>query len=81
VQTQAHFFLVRDDALHRTDITANTPQTIQQTIKVEQQLALELGIPVYGTDPTVPFGTKSGSRTAFRLAGVSLADGAENLYV
>lgn len=48
---------------------------------LEKQLAVRLGIPLYGTDPDLFYeGTKSGSRKAFRAAGVDLPDGHEDLY-
>jgi hypothetical protein len=46
----------------------------------EVSLAVRLGIPLYACDPALShWGTKSGSREAFRRAGVDLPDGAENL--
>lgn len=46
----------------------------------EVALAVRLGIPLYACDPALArFGTKSGSRRAFRDAGVSLPDGFEEL--
>ena len=48
--------------------------------EVERRLAVELGIPLYGVDPDLVWlGTKSGSRWAFRQAGVALLPGAEDL--
>ncbi len=47
---------------------------------LERQLALELGIPIYGCDPDLlSFGSKSGSRRIFREAGVDLPFGFEDL--
>jgi hypothetical protein len=47
---------------------------------LERDLALALDIPLYGCDPELShWGTKSGSRTAFRCAGVMLPEGRENL--
>jgi len=47
---------------------------------LERTLAVRLGIPLYGNDPQLNYlGTKSGSREAFRSAGVSLPDGFEHL--
>ena len=41
---------------------------------------MRLGIPLYACDPALAgFGTKSGSRRAFRDAGVPLPDGSEGL--
>ena len=46
----------------------------------ERRLAVALGIPLYGVDPALSWlGTKSGSRWAFRKAGVPLLPGAEDL--
>jgi len=46
----------------------------------EVSLAVALGIPMYACDPALDYwGGKSGSRKAFRMAGVPLADGAEDL--
>jgi len=46
----------------------------------ERSLAVRLGMPLYACDPALlRWGTKSGSRTVFREAGVDLAPGAENL--
>ena len=46
----------------------------------ERSLAVALGIPLYGVDPDLCWlGTKSGSRWAFRKAGVPLLPGAEDL--
>jgi hypothetical protein len=47
---------------------------------LERDLALALDIPLYACDPALAYwGSKSGSRSAFRRAGVVLADGAEHL--
>ena len=46
----------------------------------ERTLAVRLGIPIYGCDPQLlPLGSKSGSRRAFREAGVALPDGVEDV--
>ncbi len=46
----------------------------------ERTLAVRLGIPLYGCNPDLQqFGSKSGSRAAFREAGIALPDGAEDL--
>ncbi|MBW1756099.1 MAG: carboxylate-amine ligase, partial [Deltaproteobacteria bacterium] len=48
--------------------------------EAERSLAVALGVPLYGSDPDLSWlGTKSGSRWAFRQAGVSLLPGAEDL--
>lgn len=50
------------------------------TTLYEQELALRLGIPMYGADPChLRFGTKSGCRVLFRRAGVSVPYGYEDL--
>ncbi|MDH5493698.1 MAG: peptide ligase PGM1-related protein, partial [Myxococcales bacterium] len=47
---------------------------------LEARLAIELGIPLYGVSPDrLHFGTKSGSRAAFREAGVRVAAGVEGV--
>lgn len=46
----------------------------------ELTLAVRLGIPMYACDPAhCRWGGKSGSRDAFRRAGIELADGSEDL--
>jgi hypothetical protein len=50
------------------------------TTAADRELALRLGIPMYGCDPRLlPFGTKSGARRLFREEGVSHPAGAEDL--
>jgi hypothetical protein len=50
------------------------------TTTLERDLALKLGIPMYGADPKfVPLGTKSGSRRIFAEAGVSHPLGIEGV--
>src|SRR6476659_9992057 len=50
------------------------------TTDLERDLALALGIPMYGADPRfLPFGTKSGARRIFAEVGVPHPLGAENL--
>lgn len=50
------------------------------TTPLERTLAVRLGIPIYGCDPSLIYwGTKSGSRKAFIRAGVKSPPGAENL--
>ena len=47
---------------------------------LERTLAVRLGIPLYGCDPTLlPLGTKSGSREVLREANVAVPDGFEHL--
>ncbi|MBC7887125.1 MAG: carboxylate-amine ligase [Ferruginibacter sp.] len=46
----------------------------------ERSLAVKLGIPIYGCDPSFMYcGTKSGSRRFFMKAGVPMPPGAEDL--
>jgi hypothetical protein len=48
--------------------------------ELERRLAVTLGVPLYGVDPELAWlGTKSGSRWAFRKAGVPMLPGAEDL--
>ena len=48
--------------------------------EAERTLAVALGVPLYGVDPDLTWlGTKSGSRWAFRKAGVPLLPGTEDL--
>jgi len=50
------------------------------TTDYERDLALRLGIPMYGADPRVlHLGTKSGCRKLFREVGMRLPDGSEDL--
>ncbi len=50
------------------------------TTALERTLAVRLGIPVYGCDPSLNYlGSKSGSRKAFLLAGVPMPPGFEDL--
>lgn len=50
------------------------------TTPLERTLAVQLGIPIYGCDPSLVYlGTKSGSRRVFLKAGVPMPPGAENL--
>ncbi|MGH2646255.1 MAG: hypothetical protein ACRDE8_01760, partial [Ginsengibacter sp.] len=47
---------------------------------LEKSLAVQLDIPLFGTDPDLFYeGSKSGGRKTFRLAGVDLPDGFEDL--
>ncbi|HMU09723.1 MAG TPA: peptide ligase PGM1-related protein [Ferruginibacter sp.] len=50
------------------------------TTTYERTLAVRLGLPIYGCDPSLVYlGTKSGSRRVFMKAGVAMPPGAENL--
>ncbi|MGI9524678.1 MAG: peptide ligase PGM1-related protein [Hyphomicrobiaceae bacterium] len=47
---------------------------------LERNLAIRLGIPIYGCDPDLlPLGSKSGSRAIFREAGLHMPEGFENI--
>ena len=48
--------------------------------ELERQLALSLGLPIYGCDPSLlHWGSKSGSRKIFREAGIEMPEGFEDL--
>jgi PGM1 C-terminal domain/ATP-grasp domain len=50
------------------------------TTSLERSLSVQLGIPIYGCDPSLIYlGTKSGSRRIFMQACVATPPGAENL--
>jgi PGM1 C-terminal domain len=50
------------------------------TTPFERTLAVRLGLPIYGCDPSLIYlGTKSGSREVFTKAGLSMPPGVENL--
>jgi len=50
------------------------------TTAYERTLAVRLGLPIYGCDPSLIYlGTKSGSRRVFMKAGAAMPPGAENL--
>lgn len=54
--------------------------TVFTVSEAERELAVTLGLPLYGVDPELlSLGTKSGSREVFREAGISMAPGVENL--
>ena len=54
--------------------------TCFNTTGYERTLAVRLGLPIYGCDPSVlHWGTKSGSRRTFLKAGVKMPPGAEEL--
>lgn len=55
--------------------------TCYNSTVLERRLAVQLGIPLNGVDPSLlHFGTKSGSREIFRAANVNLPLGFENLH-
>ncbi|MFN4285356.1 MAG: peptide ligase PGM1-related protein [Lacibacter sp.] len=46
----------------------------------ERALAVQLGLPIYGTNPDLNYlGSKSGSRTIFKACGVAMPDGFEHV--
>lgn len=58
----------------------NAHLSVFNATAAEVSLAVALGIPMYACDPALEYwGGKSGSRRAFREAGVPLPDGAEEL--
>jgi len=63
---------IGDPSLAHLSVFNSTP--------LERTLAVRLGIPVYACDPALlDWGGKSGSRHAFRAAGIDLPDGVEDL--
>ncbi len=55
--------------------------TVFNSTPLERKLAVLLGIPLNGVDPSLShLGTKSGSRRVFREAGVALPEGSEDLH-
>ncbi len=51
------------------------------TTTLERDLALALGVPLYGADPRLlPLGTKTGCRRLFAAAGVAHPLGSEDIY-
>ncbi len=76
--------------LQRSRLTERIKQSIKpghvahiacfNTTAYERTLAVRLGIPIYGCDPSLIYcGTKSGSRRFFLKAGVPMPPGAEDL--
>ncbi len=65
---------------HISDTTA-AHLTCYNITSLEKSLAVQLGIPLFGTDPDKFYeGSKSGSRKTFRASEVDLPDGFEDLY-
>jgi PGM1 C-terminal domain/Pre ATP-grasp domain len=59
---------------------ANTHLACFNVTEAERRLALTLGVPLFGCDPRLAhWGSKSGSRKAFRAAGVEMPPGFEDL--
>ncbi len=54
--------------------------TCFNSTELERTLSVRLDVPLYATDPNlVALGTKSGSRKAFRKAGLDIPDGVEDV--
>ncbi|MBV9961424.1 MAG: ATP-grasp domain-containing protein [Parafilimonas sp.] len=65
---------------HITD-PCSTHLTCFNITPLEKTLAVQLGIPLFGTDPELFYeGSKSGGRKTFRTCGVNLPDGYEDLH-
>jgi hypothetical protein len=59
---------------------ASAHMTCFTVSELERKLALTLGVPIYGCDPSLLYwGSKSGSRKIFREAGIDLPFGFEDL--
>ena len=59
---------------------ASAHMTCFAVTELERRLALTLGMPIYGCDPSLQhWGSKSGSRKIFREAGIDLPVGFEDL--
>jgi hypothetical protein len=59
---------------------ASAHMTCFTVSELERKLAVILGIPIYGCDPSLlNWGSKSGSRQVFRQAGIDLPPGFEDL--
>ena len=59
---------------------ASSHLTCYNITSLEKTMAVQLGIPLFGTDPDKFYeGSKSGSRKTFRAAGIDLPDGYEDL--
>ncbi len=63
-----------------TDV-GSTHLTCFNITSLEKTLAVQLGVPLFGTDPDKFYeGSKSGARKTFRECGVNLPDGYEDLH-
>ncbi len=59
---------------------ASAHMTCFTVSELERRLALNLGVPIYGCDPSLlHLGSKSGSRKVFRAAGIDMPFGFEDL--
>ena len=62
-----------------TDVPS-THLTCYNITPLEKSLAVQLGIPLFGTDPEKFYeGSKSGARKSFRACGINMPDGNEDL--
>jgi hypothetical protein len=83
-QSLTQKILERPRLLGRIRAAMGDPQlahlSVFNSTALERTLAVQLGIPLYGCDPRLlDWGGKSGSRRAFREAGVDLPVGVEDL--
>ncbi|MEP6682195.1 MAG: peptide ligase PGM1-related protein [Parafilimonas sp.] len=63
-----------------TDIS-NTHLTCFNITPLEKTLAVQLGVPLFGTDPDKFYeGSKSGARKTFKACNINLPDGFEDLH-
>ena len=61
--------------------TSSAHLTCYNITPLEKTLSVQLGIPLFGTDPDKFYeGSKSGGRKTFRSCGVNLPDGFEDLH-
>ena len=59
---------------------SSTHLTCYNITPLEKSLAVRLGIPLFGTDPSIFYeGSKSGARKTFRACGIDMPDGEEDL--
>lgn len=59
---------------------SSTHLTCYNITPLEKSLAVKLGIPLFGTDPSIFYeGSKSGARKTFRACGIDMPDGEEDL--
>jgi len=59
---------------------ASTHLTCYNITPLEKSLAVKLEIPLFGTDPAMFYeGSKSGARKTFRICGIDMPDGDEDL--
>lgn len=60
--------------------SSSTHLTCYNITPLEKSLSVKLGIPLFGTDPTMFYeGSKSGARKTFRACGIDMPDGDEDL--